>query len=156
MGRDDEASFLSRWSRRKAEARRQGPIEPPPAVPEEADAGTPPAEPLELPDIASLDAASDYKPFLDARVPADLRRDALRRLWRVNPVINSLDGLDDPYVTGDFTDASTVVADLKTVYRVGRGMLDAVEEPAALVAAVDVPEEAEAPPAEPREEPGPA
>ena len=59
-------------------------------------------------------------------VPGDLRRQAFRRLWRVNPIINSLDGLDDYYVTQDFTDAATVVPDLRTAYRVGKGMLDAV------------------------------
>ena len=42
----------------------------------------------------------------------------------MNPIINSLDGLDDYYVTQDFTDAATVLPDLRTLYRVGKGMLD--------------------------------
>ena len=80
----------------------------------------------ELPEPATLDVGSDFKAFMAENVPGDLRRQALRRLWRVNPIINSLDGLDDYYVTQDFTDAATVVPDLRTVYRVGKGMLDAV------------------------------
>jgi hypothetical protein len=92
--------------------------------PSEADAEPPP----ELPDLATLDGSSDYRPFMRAGVPKELRREALRKLWRANPIINSLDGLDDHYVTHDFTDGATVVADLRTAYRVGKGMLDAVEE----------------------------
>jgi hypothetical protein len=120
----DEA-FLARWSRKAAD--RRG--EPTDASETEADAAPEPAapEPPELPDLATLDGRSDYRPFLRAGVPPELRRDALRTLWRTNPIINSLDGLDDHYVTQDFTDRSTVMANLRTVYRVGKGMLDAVE-----------------------------
>ena len=94
----------------------------------ETDAEPPPPD---LPDVATLDGSSDYRPFMRPGVPKELRREALRKLWRTNPIINSLDGLDDHYVTHDFTDGATVVADLRTVYRVGKGMLDAVEELAA-------------------------
>jgi hypothetical protein len=125
----DDEDFLSRWSRRKTEARR---VREP--RPEEA-AGLAEPEPMpetpalpvpELPDPATLDAGSDFKAFLAPNVPGDLRRAALRRLWRLNPIINSLDGLDDHYVTQDFTDAATVLPGLRTIYRVGKGMVDAV------------------------------
>lgn len=122
----DEA-FLARWSRRKAADRRG-----PPALAGEPaeDAATTPdgaaPEPVALPDLATLDGSSDYHPFMQAGVPPELRRGALRTLWRTNPIINSLDGLDDYYVTQDFTDSATVVANLRTIYQVGKGMLDAV------------------------------
>lgn len=156
MSRPDEdevGAFLARWSRRKAAARRGTPeAEPASAEPGAGDAPTtaeprvgtaagapapPPAtaadpgptpEPPALPDPDTLDAASDFSPFMRPGVPAELRRRALRRLWKVNPIIGTPDGLDDYYVVNDFTDASTVVADLKTLYRVGRGMVAALEE----------------------------
>jgi Protein of unknown function (DUF3306) len=113
--------------------------------PSEADAEPPLPE---LPDVATLDGASDYRPFMQPGVPKELRREALRKLWRTNPIINSLDGLDDYYVTHDFTDGATVVADLRTAYRVGKGMLGAVEE---LTAAAPDPTVASVePPAGPR------
>jgi Protein of unknown function (DUF3306) len=129
-----DEDFLSRWSRRKAEARQA--LEPDakaPAVPEpqtEPEVGEPP----ELPDPEKLELGSDFRAFMARNVPPDLRRLALRRLWRVNPIINSLDGLDDYYVTQDFTDAATVVPDLRTIYRVGKEALETVarlEEPTA-------------------------
>lgn len=124
-----EEDFLGRWSRRKAEARRAAGAPPEPSAAEVepapvADLPEPP--PPELPDPETLDAGSDFRPFLAEGVPTALRRQALRRLWRVNPIINSLDGLDDYYVTQDFTDAATVVPDLKTVYRVGKELVATV------------------------------
>lgn len=148
---DEVGSFLARWSRRKAAARRGTP-EPEPAVPATGDVvetgpAQPPAETsgpagakprreepgigidlAKLPDPDTLDAASDFSVFMQPGVPAELRRRALRRLWKVNPIISTPDGLDDYYVVNDFSDASTVVADLKTLYRVGRGMVSALEE----------------------------
>ena len=128
----DDTDFLTRWSRRKAAARRAEDTEGDEivaAAEPEAVAEAVPVEVPELPDPATLDIGSDFKAFMAQNVPSDLRRQALRRLWRVNPIINSLDGLDDYYVTQDFTDAATVVPDLRTLYRVGKGMLDAVVRP---------------------------
>ena len=125
----DDTGFLTRWSRRKAAARRAEDREGDEivaAAEPEALADPVPVEVPELPEPATLDVGSDFKAFMAENVPGDLRRQALRRLWRVNPIINSLDGLDDYYVTQDFTDAATVVPDLRTVYRIGKGMLDAV------------------------------
>lgn len=151
---EEVGGFLARWSRRKAAARRGAP-EPDRAAPGEPAASPPaaataaptrageaPAEgrataeapPLpdldSLPDPDTLEAASDLRPFLQPGVPAELRRRALRRMWKVNPIIATPDGLDDYYVVNDFSDAGTVVADLRTLYRVGRGMLAAAEEAA--------------------------
>ena len=135
----DEPEFLRRWSRRKQAARK-------PTPPEAAPAADPPAPDVEggmaasedapsgradsqnadpeaqdLPDIDSLNAESDFKPFLKDGVPEELKNRALRKLWRVNPVFGQLDGLND--YDGDFTDAASVVKDLKTLYKVGRGFL---------------------------------
>ena len=81
-----EEDFLGRWSRRKAEARRAAETAPEPIAPEiePAPAIDPPEPPPppELPDPETLDAGSDFRPFLADGVPAALRRQALRRLWR--------------------------------------------------------------------------
>lgn len=122
-----EEDFLARWSRRKAEARRDAEPPPEPIAEPAVEQAPAPEPPAELPDPETLDANSDYRPFLGQDVPAALKRQALRRLWRVNPIIGALDGLDDHYVTQDFSDAATVVPDLKTVYRVGREVVAAVQ-----------------------------
>ncbi len=111
-------SFLGRWARRKAEARR---AEPPDetaapaaeqgapeaesaAEPSEADvssaaASTPEAEPAlsaeeiaELPPIESLAADSDITAFLRKGVPQALRNAALRRIWLLDPKIRDFVG----------------------------------------------------------------
>lgn len=150
---DEVGSFLARWSRRKAAARRGAP-EPEPAAAEapraepeaqsapERAAGPAPEptgadrellpelELAKLPDPDTLDAASDFSVFMRPGVPPELRRRALRRLWRIDPIIATPDGIDDYYIVNDFSDASTVVADLKTLYRVGRGMVTTIAEAA--------------------------
>ena len=154
-----EPDFLTRWSQRKAAARRGGAAAPEPEMPapenpalaETTAVEAPAAEPPPLPDPATLVAESDFRAFLAKGVPGDLRRAALRRLWRVNPIINSLDGLDDHYVTQDFTDAATVVPGLRTAYRVGRTMLDVAKRLEKGADADPTPRAAEAP--EPAGEP---
>ena len=49
----------------------------------------------DLPDVEELGAESDYRPFLQRTVTPALRRLALRRLWRSDPVFANLDGLND-------------------------------------------------------------
>lgn len=53
------------------------------------------AEAAGLPAIEELDADSDYSAFLARGVPEALKRAALRKLWRSNPVFANLDGLND-------------------------------------------------------------
>jgi len=130
---DDRNGFMSRWSRRKRTIREKtGPAVPDErqtAMPEDF-AGTPETPSAEtvadLPDIEALDENSDFSAFMREGVPDALRRQALRRLWRLNPVFANLDGLND--YDEDFTSAATVVKGLKTAYRVGRGFLDEVAE----------------------------
>src|SRR3546814_9251115 len=75
----------------------------------------------DLPDIESLGMDSDFTVFLQDGVPEALRRKALQRLWRLDPVFANLDGLLE--YGEDYTDAATVVENLKTAYRVGRGFM---------------------------------
>ncbi|KAA2237160.1 DUF3306 domain-containing protein [Salinarimonas soli] len=98
----DEDGFLSRWSRRKQEARREPPPEP--VAPEAApvpDAEASPAEDAAapeavemsaeeiaaLPPVESIGPQTDITVFLRKGVPAALRKAALRRLWAADPAI---------------------------------------------------------------------
>jgi len=112
--------FLSRWARRKAEARGGAPTteaEPAPAVP--ADRGEPPlptapavpvstAPPLEstaspavtpepplptLDDVARLTKDSDFSPYVARNVDARVRNAAMKKLFS-DPHFNVMDGLD--------------------------------------------------------------
>ena len=87
-GRQDEA-FLSRWSRRKQEARAE---EANPAVPPVPPAGAG-DEPPPLPPIEELTADSDVSGFLHPKVSEDTRRAAFRKLFS-DPRFNVMDGLD--------------------------------------------------------------
>jgi hypothetical protein len=98
---DNREPFISRWSRRKLESAKsaEGP---------KADAPTPPGASVpapgvaapqapvqtELPSIDSLRGlASEYREFLAPGVDANLRRAALKKLFR-DPHFNVMDGLD--------------------------------------------------------------
>ena len=116
----DDDGFLSRWARRKAEARGGAPTteaEPAPAVP--ADRGEPPlptapavpvstAPPLEstaspavtpepplptLDDVARLTKDSDFSPYVARNVDARVRNAAMKKLFS-DPHFNVMDGLD--------------------------------------------------------------
>ena len=140
----EQEGVLARWSRRKAEARNSpnetpGPGKPvhgepvsgerqlasrhAPTGPDNASAAThDPAEAdLASLDIDALDAASDYTRFMGKSVPADVRTEALRKLWTSDPVFSLHDGLDD--CCGDYTDAQWATGAIATAYRVGKGML---------------------------------
>ena len=115
----EQEKFLTRWSRRKAAA--NAGVELPEPTDEVVDDGeTPPrdsasgnevdpqgpdkqsestdreqpAAPRELPPIESLGEDSDYSAFMAADVPADLQRQALRKMFQ-SPKFNVRDGLDD-------------------------------------------------------------
>ena len=92
---DDKENFVSRWSRRKIEARKteEKPVEPKPssgpapAAPAVANAGAaaaPPGAPAprKLPPLESLKGlASEYTEFLRPGVDENLRRSALKKLF---------------------------------------------------------------------------
>jgi hypothetical protein len=54
-------------------------------------------------------------------VPAELRKRALQRLWRSDPVLANLDGLVE--YGEDYTKIGTVKSVVRSAYQVGRGML---------------------------------
>jgi hypothetical protein len=105
-------SFLSRWSRRKQQAREGAvPVEPtasategapgqasaPPASPASPpyqpsakanlEAAERPIDPASLPPVEALTAESSMADFLRKGVPAELQRLALRKAWALDPQI---------------------------------------------------------------------
>ena len=124
----DSPTFLGRWARRKAEARRaeSAPAKPAdkpapgspatvgPAQPPAAGATVPANEPAPIPPLESLDENADYARFMADDVGPELRRLALRKMFKA-PVFNVRDGLDD--YDEDFTTftklGSTLTADMK-------------------------------------------
>lgn len=116
------------WAKRKAAvAEEESAVEPVEDAPvEDTRTDAEMLEELGLPEPETLDDSESLKAFLDETVPARLKTRALRRLWRVNPVLANLDGLID--YGEDYTDAATVVENLQTAYQVGKGMLSHIEE----------------------------
>ena len=112
--------FLGRWSRRKQEAT-QPPVQPasdglgaqpPVPPPHQAPVAHPSPEPVaELPtldDAQALTPASDFQPFMQRGVDAQVRNAAMKKLF-ADPHFNVMDGLDiyiddynqpDPLPTG--------------------------------------------------------
>lgn len=97
----DEEAFLSRWSRLKQASRDRvpAPVGPPDdaragEVVPEAEAEPEPPSDEDLPDPEALDDDADFSAYLSPKVSEDLRRRALRRMFR-NPIYNVRDGLDD-------------------------------------------------------------
>lgn len=130
---NDAPDFLSRWSRRKVEAREQDVVEPQADLElvdeddieysEEQLAELTDEDILEelgLPDPDTLEAGDDFKGFMKRAVPARIRNRALRKLWLSDPVLANVDMLVD--YGEDFTDAATVFPDMKTAYEVGKGI----------------------------------
>ncbi len=123
-------AFLSRWARRK-EAQRQAtaPAEPAPeeaGAPGAAEDAEPPLRVEDLPDIDSLDEGSDFTVFLKEGVPASLRRRALRKLWRLNPVFANLDGLAE--YDEDYHTVVDLPGGVKTLFQAGKGMVQPEDE----------------------------
>lgn len=124
--------FLSRWSRRKRDledadpAVVNAPDECGPVV--EADAPDPEAEEnrmaAEAVDIDSLVRGDDFSIFLKRGVPELLRKQALRKLWRTDPVFANLDGLND--YDEDFRNPAHNV--YKSLWQAGRGFLSLEEQ----------------------------
>jgi hypothetical protein len=171
-----DETFLARWARRKAEARNVEEPAPEDEAPkgiedqaqapaDPADTDVPPDEEtreqwiseLEKIDVDSLGYDHDFAIYMRAWVPQSLRQKALRKLWTTNPTLACLDGLND--YEEDFTDAATVVANLKSDWLPGRGykLLESLEE--VETAAADEEHLMDADPAEqeqPEQDPGEA
>lgn len=174
-------SRLQRWSRQKNAARKAEELSPPSTdgvefepAPEERELAInetlPEHEVLakyDLPDPTAITLGTDVTGFMRKEIPELLRRKALRALWRSNPVLAVLDGLND--YDQDFSNTATPATGLKTLYKVGEGFIgkrvreddapsnEGIEEPAmrpesaapAKVAHRPVPETAPEPPSQP-------
>ncbi|ETX16228.1 hypothetical protein OCH239_08715 [Roseivivax halodurans JCM 10272] len=84
-----------------------------------------------LPDPDEMKPGDTVAGFLRKEIPERLRRRALRRLWRSNPVLACLDGLND--YDEDYTNNAIGAGGLKSAYQVGRGLkrhVDALAEAA--------------------------
>ncbi len=148
------AGFLARWSRRKQQARTGGELLD--DAGETADVGLPsvPAAEeavaevdestlsdtellakYELPDPEALTASDDVAAFMRKGVPARLRSLALRRIWRLDPVLANLDGLND--YDDDYTDAAMLAGVVQTTYQVGKGGAAHLQDAADRLAAAE-------------------
>jgi hypothetical protein len=103
-------NFLARWSRLKRETTLEGsavsrnaPVDPLKVV----DAPPAPAfDPASLPSIELIDAATDIRPFLEACVPEELTRAALRSTWSADPAIRDFVGIAEGQ--WDFNDPASI------------------------------------------------
>lgn len=120
-----ESGFFSRWSERK-----RGDAEEEPAAPTPAEVGPETAEAGEeswsegqvqekLAEIDTMKEGDDFKPLLAAGVPEIVKRAALRKLWRSNPVFGILDGLNDYDL--DYTIKPGTAEQLRSAYQAGKG-----------------------------------
>jgi hypothetical protein len=94
--RDDEKGFLARWSERKQEARQP---EPKPGAPA-AEAAVPAKPDTEgvveeefdlssLPKLEDITGTTDISTFLRKGVPEQLRNEALRKSWVLDPAVRN-------------------------------------------------------------------
>jgi hypothetical protein len=106
----ESENFLSRWSRLKRESgseesgideKRTADALPDTDVPSSAA-----FDPACLPPIESIVADSDIRPFLQACVPAELTRAALRSAWTADPSIRDFIGIAESQ--WDFNDPAAI------------------------------------------------
>ena len=126
-------SRFQRWSRKKQEERDvevqppQAPVEPElteqeqALVENEALSESEVLEKYDLPDPDKIELGMDITGFMQKEIPEMLRRRALRSLWRSNPVLAVLDGLND--YDEDYSNAATAMKGYQTIYKVGQGMV---------------------------------
>ena len=138
--------FLSRWSRRKLDAKSEQPPPEPETVQVAEPVPEPPPPPPDLPPVATLDKDSDYSAFLKAGVPQELKQAALQKLWASDPALMAPEIMD--LHMGDYT--SPVGEVVKTAWRVGKGVLDAAE--LAAEAEAEEKAKAESPPSPPEQD----
>jgi len=136
---EDETGFLGRWSRRKQTQGEEAPAER--SQMDDADASEGAAEvthrnsaPIteeelaQLPPAEDLSYESNFKAYLREGVPEVLKRQALRQLWRSNPVLANLDGLAE--YDEDFTGGGVLAGTLQSAYKAGKGYFDKESETA--------------------------
>lgn len=137
----EESGFLARWSREKAKTRdvsrtnREESTAVPVVKPDAGavisddesreranDAPKRAATTPELPPIESLTKDSDFTGFLADGVSDDLRRQALRRLWNVDPLFGTQCNLD--IFIDDYTKIIPIDIAKDTIYKVGLGFCE--------------------------------
>jgi len=140
----ENENFLERWSRRKRDGddkqalqEEQPPQEQQAALPQDQavdpdsetqqdaplDEVEGPQEPAawESVDIETLGKDSDYTVFMVEGVPDNVKKEALDKLWRSDPVFANLDGLND--YDDDYSKWGIVSQVVKTAYKIGQGYL---------------------------------
>jgi len=145
---DKPESLIDRLNRRRARvaAESRGEVLPPIGEPEDpnqekaagaaeaspesdADDALSEAELLEkydLPDPETIEDEAGLDRFFQGDMPERLRRMALRRVWRLNPLFRFADEMVE--YGEDYTDAATVVDGLQTAYQVGKGYLQKAKD----------------------------
>ena len=135
MSETEQKPFLSRWAQRKAG--KQTEVDEPEVVTqtEQLDATGETEEEAalsdeelcaryELPDPEHCTDSEQLDGFFDGQIPDRLRQLAMRRLWRLNPLFRFADEMVE--YGEDFTDAATVIPNMQTAYKVGKGYLDKI------------------------------
>ena len=89
MSEEKKEAFLDRWSRLKQKSADEA------AAPPVERKEEPPAAAAPLPPVEQLTPESDFKPFMDPRVAAETRRDALKKLF-TDPHFTTVDPFE-PY-----------------------------------------------------------
>ena len=80
---------------------------------------------FELPDPEKIKKEKGLDLFFKDGIPDRLRQIALRRVWKLNPIIRFADAEINDYHE-DFTDAATVIEGMQTAYQVGKGYLSEI------------------------------
>ena len=133
-----EENFLSRWSKKKSKQNTQIENSKPKQTDAEISTETVNQSSLveendklndeellkkyNLPNPEKIKTEKSLDVFFKEGVPDRLRQIALRRVWRLNPIIRFADAEINDYHE-DFTDAATVIEGMETAYKVGKGYL---------------------------------
>ena len=136
-----EENFLSRWSKKKSKQKSEREISKIESADFNSSQGdevskSPTSEVSEndklnddellkkynLPNPEKIKKEKSLDVFFKDGVPDRLRQIALRRVWRLNPIIRFADAEINDYHE-DFTDAATVIEGMETAYKVGKGYL---------------------------------
>ena len=135
MSETEQKPFLSRWAQRKAAKQTEVDVLEEVTQTEQVDATGETEEEAalsdeelcaryELPDPAHCTDSKQLDGFFDGQIPDRLRQLAMRRLWRLNPLFRFADEMVE--YGEDFTDAATVIPNMQTAYKVGKGYLDKI------------------------------
>ena len=136
MSEDDKEGKLSRWAARKRAVQSgdilDDAVEPSQVetVEEKLEAKAKELEAnrlaAEAVDLENISQETDFKLFLKEGVPVLLRKKALSVLWRSNPVLANLDGLND--YDENFADPSLIMDKFDSAYQAGKGYLKKIVE----------------------------